>query len=400
MISTRTLLLVGLTGFGLPTALAQTWTQTGAPITNWQSIAISTDGTRIVAATGGFSSYGPVYLSTNSGASWMQSSAPVTNWLNVCASADGSKLVAAGGGIFYSTNSGITWSPASAPFPFEYWSSIASSADGVRLAAGEVGGSFPRALGTYLSTNSGASWHPAGVNGSAVSISADGTKLVAIQYNASAPFLQLSTNAGVTWKSNHVAHSQPWWPVAASADGVRLAAAVGGEFVNTKGAIFTSTNSGLTWTTNTPAGLPVENWTSLASSADGSKLVAAARNGGLYTSVDSGATWVSNNVPPTDWKSVAISADGAKLFAAAFGGGIWTLQTQASPSMSIKTASSNVVISWLKPSMDFALQQKTALTAVNWMEVTNPPVFNFTNLQNQVTLPRFTSNSFYRLKAP
>ncbi|HEX5221701.1 MAG TPA: sialidase family protein [Verrucomicrobiae bacterium] len=400
MKSTTLALLTAIIGCCTGTVYAQNWSQTSAPTTNWQSIASSADGTKLIAATGGFLSIGPIYLSTNSGVSWIQSSAPVTNWLRVCASADGSKLVAAGDSIFYSTNSGTTWLPANAPFPFEFWSSLASSADGTRLAAGEVGGSFPQARGVYLSTNSGASWYPAGVNGSAVSLSADGTKLVAIQYNASTPFLQLSTNGGVTWKSNYVAHSRPWWPMAVSADGARLVAAVGGFFVNTKGAVFTSTNFGLTWTTNTPIGLPVENWTSLASSADGSKLMASVLNGGLYTSVDSGVTWVSNNVPPADWQSVAISADGSKLFAAAFGGGIWTLQTQASPSMNIKTATSNIVISWLKPSIAFVLQQNTDLTAVNWIEVTNAPVFNVTNLQNQVTLPISASNALYRLTTP
>jgi hypothetical protein len=32
--------------------------------------------------------------------------------------------------------------------------------------------------------------------------------------------------------------------------------------------------------------------------------------------------------------------------------------------------------------------------------VTNPPILNFTNLQQQVTLPIGTGNRFYRLKTP
>lgn len=383
------------------TISAQTWTQTSAPITNWQSIALSADGTKMVAAAGDYFGVGPIYLSTNSGVSWMQSSAPITNWLHVCSSADGSKLVGVGRRIFYSTNSGLNWYVASAPIPVEYWSSVASSADGTRLAAGVVGGSAPSARGIYLSTNSGATWYPGGVNGSDVALSADGLKLAAVVYNTFTPlFVTLSTNAGITWQSNYVSLSQPWWPLASSADGVKLAAAVGGPFVSRIGSIHTSTNSGMTWTTNASLGLPTANWIAIDSSADGSRLVAAVRNGGIYTSVDSGATWVSNTVPPADWNAVTISADGYKLAAVAFGGGIWTAQTQVSPSMSIKTATSNVVISWLKPSTDFVLQQNTNLTTTNWTTVTNAPVFNFTNLNDQVTLPKSATNNFYRLKTP
>jgi len=384
---------------------AQTWTQASAPTTNWQAIAMSADGTRLIAAGGSYfgaaNGLGPIFLSTNAGVSWTQSSAPITNWLNVCSSADGSKLAAGGArGIFYSTNSGIDWLKADAPFPFEYWSSVTAAADGSRLAAGEVGGTTSQPRGIYLSTNSGASWYPAGMNGSAVALAADGRKLVALQFNAFVAFVSLSTNFGATWKSNHVANAQTWWAVASSADGVKLAAAVGGFFINSTGSIYTSTNSGLTWTTNTPAGLPAARWAAIASSADGSKLVAAARDGGIYTSSDSGASWVSNSIPTADWRSVAISADGAKLAAAAFDGGIWTQQTTSSPSMNIKAATGNVVISWLKPSTDFVLQQNPSLTTTNWTEVTNAPVFNYTNLQHQVTLPISASNILYRLKTP
>jgi hypothetical protein len=34
------------------------------------------------------------------------------------------------------------------------------------------------------------------------------------------------------------------------------------------------------------------------------------------------------------------------------------------------------------------------------MPVTNPPVLNLTNLQNQVTLPLSGGSGFYRLKTP
>ena len=94
-------------------ALAQTWTQTSAPITNWTSVASSADGTKLVALVYG----GPIYKSTNSGATWTITTAPITNWQAAAASADGTKLVAVvdGGQIYLSSNSGETWAAASTP---------------------------------------------------------------------------------------------------------------------------------------------------------------------------------------------------------------------------------------------------------------------------------------------
>ena len=53
----------------------------------------------------------------------------------------------------------------------------------------------------------------------------------------------------------------------------------------------------------------------MASSADGSKLVAAAYYGQLYTSTDSGVSWKARDSVRL-WSVVASSADGSKLVAA------------------------------------------------------------------------------------
>jgi hypothetical protein len=45
------------------------------------------------------------------------------------------------------------------------------------------------------------------------------------------------------------------------------------------------------------------------------------------------------------------------------------------------------------------LEQNSDLTTTNWTDVTNVPVLNFTNLQDEVTLPLLASNCFYRLAA-
>ena len=83
------------------------------------------------------------------------------------------------------------------------------------------------------------------------------------------------------------------------------------------GNIYTSTNSGDNC--SVVSGTSGKIWRSVASSADGSKLVAAALNDSIYTSTDSGNTWVSNNLPHLTWVSVASSAAG-NILAAALGG--------------------------------------------------------------------------------
>jgi photosystem II stability/assembly factor-like uncharacterized protein len=77
-----------------------------------------------------------------------------------------------------------------------------------------------------------------------------------------------------------------WSSIACSADGSRLVAGTYGS------GIYLSTDAGSTWS---PGGAPTTNSTcsSVVSSADGTRL-AALDNGYVYTSADAGITWTSN----------------------------------------------------------------------------------------------------------
>jgi hypothetical protein len=137
-----------------------------------------------------------------------------------------------------------------------------------------------------------------------------------------------TTNWAMAWTLS-VALRTNWFAVASSADGSKLVAAAGGisdGYPNGLAPIYTSTNSGADWTT---AGGPSADWQTLASSADGSKLVAAARSysanvggswvpiqGAIYISTNSGATWDLTSAPITNWTAIVSSADGTKLVAA------------------------------------------------------------------------------------
>ena len=66
--------------------------------------------------------------------------------------------------------------------------------------------------------------------------------------------------------------------------------------------IYASADSGVTWTQRGTS----QQWTSVASSTDGTKLVAAAgtSSGSIYRSADSGVTWTQTGTQQ-DWRSVA-----------------------------------------------------------------------------------------------
>lgn len=385
-------LLIVAAGCGANSVSAQTWTQTSAPNTNWVSIASSADGQKLVAAV----QNGGLYISTNSGTTWSQTSAPSTNWQSVASSADGIKLVAVEqevvysesdppvvvGGIYTSTDSGVTWTQP-AGTPSVGWDSVASSADGTKLAATVAFGPI------YISRDAGTNWIATtaltNVFWQVIASSADGSKLIAAVYGGP---IYISTNSGIGWAATSAPETN-WASLACSADGTKMLAVAFPD----AGPIYFSSDSGTTWTTN----MSNEHWHSVASSADGSKLIAAAY-GPICISTDHSSTWKTNNSSSQSWQAITSSADGNKLAAAVWAHGIWISQSVPAPQLSIAPSDANAVISWIVPSTNFVMQQSSDLQ--NWADMTNQPVLNLTNLQDEVILPPPGSNVFYRLKTP
>jgi hypothetical protein len=282
---------------------------------------------------------------------WATSGIGIYGHVAVAASADGLKLAVAGwrfdpyGPTFYptpiyaSTNSGATW--ASTGTPTNFWSAFASSADGAKLIAASVPPSLGRSGNgpIYASTNGGATWSLTSAptnNWSALASSADGSKLFALVApywsNDNTTFLggssiYRSLDSGATWAQTS-APSDVWSSIATSADGTKLAAVASADAAgsNGLGPIYVSADSGTTWTRTSA---PSYAWSTVAISANGTKLVAAAssdatgENGTarIYISADSGTTWTRTSAPTNivAWLGVASSADGATLVAAAQG---------------------------------------------------------------------------------
>lgn len=154
-----------------------------------------------------------------------------------------------------------------------------------------------------------------------IACSADGSKLVLAGggwYNQGG-VVYVSHDSGATWTAADVPVG--WWDaVASSADGTTLMAT---ELL--RGLVYTSNDSGATWSLNH---LPVELWDGVACSADGTKLFAAGAQttngppGGIYASVDSGKTWFQTGAPAAAWAPLACSADGSVIVAGE-GANVW-----------------------------------------------------------------------------
>lgn len=145
-----------------------------------------------------------------------------------------------------------------------------------------------------------------------------------------------NANPGGIWRSigfganwSQVSSVPNMSAIASSNDGTRLVA-VAGQAGAITGGIYTSSDSGTTWALQSSAGVHV--WLDVASSASGQYLVAAPYDSSfmLWTSNNYGITWVSHvtgtlGVGGRFWTQVVSSADGSRL--AAVNGGDTTAYT-------------------------------------------------------------------------
>jgi photosystem II stability/assembly factor-like uncharacterized protein len=201
-------------------------------------------------------------------------------------------LVAVGGGIWTSTNGGTAWNDKTPSQ--EQWANVASDATGKNLVAVVRGFTDRPGLGS------------GGFDGD----------------------IWTSTNGGEAWTNrtaSSAVHHQAWSAVASDSSGTHLVAVtIGGSALLPTGAIWTSSDSGATWTNQT-ANKGTQDWVSVASDSTGQKLVVAGATG-IWTSSDSGLTWTDRKVDGNEngWVSVASDATGTNLIAVADdGGNMW-----------------------------------------------------------------------------
>ena len=154
----------------------------------WASVAQSTDGRHIVAAT-----TSALFVSNDSGASWMQRGTVQKQYRQVACSADGSRMVAVADGdhAYVSSDSGQTWTASG---PVELWKSVAISSDGTKLfAAGWYLFTSDDGGATWVSLGQGSDWR-------LVAMTPDGSQLFAGGAKDSFYSLVTSTDFGQTWQ--------------------------------------------------------------------------------------------------------------------------------------------------------------------------------------------------------
>jgi hypothetical protein len=367
---------------------AGTWTKTSAPVTNWQSVACSADGSKIVALCGSGGNSGPIFVSKDWGETWLLTSAPKEFWRAIASSTDGNNLIAAAfdGGIYLSTNSAETWFPANSPGG--QWLSVACSADGSKaILAGYSG--LP-----YVSSDYGMNWNMTNPDipgyWTSVACSADGTNLI-IAGGPGRDQIYTSTDFATTWITN--APNLTWTSVASSADGIKLVAADGAT--PNKTLIYTSHDAALTWSSN---GIPLASSGLLASSSDGRKLFAVLRGlfAPIYCSTDSGDTWTPTVSPVTGWNSLACSADGSTVVATDF----QNVYVSRLPRLVIQSVADTAIVSWPATAIGFTIEASPEPYGTNWAAITNSPPMLTPDLLYQITITPSDNRTFYRLRSP
>lgn len=216
-----------------------------------------------------------------------------------------------------STDRGATWAPVTA-FPGDFVHHFAGSADGRYLLASYSGeGGYGTQL--RLSRDGGATWALVGPEGQyterpwlSVAMSADGTRMLATatakSYSNIPDYVYVSTDFGQTWTARE--SMQNATGAACSADCMRV-------FVFADNQIYRSIDGGDSWEPTGPEG----SWSTIAVSADGSKVAATQWPGQIHISDDGGQTWTAVGLVG-HFRRIVVSADGRKLAAEAGGGRI------------------------------------------------------------------------------
>ncbi|MFZ5628733.1 MAG: hypothetical protein ACOY5B_06365 [Spirochaetota bacterium] len=226
-------------------------------------------------------------------------------WWGVASSADGVKLAAAArfGQIYTSTDRGVTWTARESN---REWRLIVSSADGTRLAAYVHNGQI------YTSSDSGSTWiaRESARAWTGLASSSDGMRLAATVHGGQ---IYTSSDGGVTWTARE--SNRSWSTLTSSANGLRIVAGLN------SGQTYISSDGGVSWVSG--GTLPIYNSTlgAIASSDNGLRLVAVIDGAAfsmlnpIYTSEDGGATWMAGSTYHAYWHSVSSSADGTRLAA-------------------------------------------------------------------------------------
>ena len=309
---------------------------------NWQRLASDATGTRLVAVAAG----GPnplananIWTSSDAGASWTNRTAGTQasgqHWIWVASDSSGAQLVAvtavlmAGetNDVWTSSDAGATWIKRTSIDAGFVRGVVASDSTGARLAlaVGDV----------WTSSDAGITWtdqtlaSPAGLQDCyGVASDSSGDHLLAMTaVSGGSVDLWTSADAGKTWtnRTQATATSYQFWSGLASDNTGTFLVAVSQDSANQgMGDIWTSRDSGATWTNQTKGtAASGDQFSAVASDANGTNLVAAGGSG-IWRSADSGVTWTNETIATSAygqiWVSLAVDAGGSHFAAISNGG--------------------------------------------------------------------------------
>jgi uncharacterized repeat protein (TIGR02543 family) len=351
--------------------------QSSAGARNWHALATSADGSKLFA---GVDSGGSLYRSTDFGVTWSSiADTSGRNWFSIASNLDGTKVAAVdrGGDIWTSVDSGSTWTQRVVGGAVRNWESIASSSDGLKLVAVASNGSSNGFI--YTSADSGATWSsnlaPSGNNKfTGVTSSNDGTYLAATTWTSG---IFTSNNSGQTWTLRampvpNVGGETHLQAVASSGDGSRLVTGSRLSGASNGGIIFTSADYGASWKAYSQTTLDYINFTS---NGDGSRLAATIYGqAGVSTSADFGASWTFQSVGASGQISIASNIDGSLLFVGGYGGNLWTGKVPNSRVVAVlpSATSANIAASANTPATAISFSAGNAVAAMTVIPIANP----------------------------
>jgi len=300
----RVLLFAGITMLIIAQDLNGQWIQSG--LASKKVTTFLVNGANFFAGTSD-----SLFLSTNTGASWSRASAGVSPQNIHCLAIKGANLLAGAdtlpgigiSGIFLSTNSGASWSVTSLPRK----SVNALLADGLNVFAGTFGA---LAFKTYVSTDDGATWNvtggqPASVSSVTALIRSD-TNLIAGSESGS-----FISTQGASWSLGNAN------TYVTSFAGIGSNVFMGSIAFFSGSGVYRSTNHGSTWT-ELNSGLTDTSVYALAASSTN---LFAGTASGVFLSSNNGASWTAVNTGLTTPIN-ALTVNGTMLFAGT-DGGVW-----------------------------------------------------------------------------
>lgn len=220
------------------------------------------------------------------------------------------------GGVVYAA---VTWTETQpAGDVNKFWDAGAVSEDGDTMVA------ITQNTAVYLSTNAGSTWEevkPRGLSSATqwqtTAISSNGQVIAVAGQNG----MYISTDQGDSWTAALTGvGANNFTSVSMSPSGQYLIAGSYG------GRLYTSSNSGSSWTERQPAGNANKSWQTVGISGDGQFMLAGILSSRLYKSIDGGVNW--SEVQPAgdvdkDWYVTMISPDGLNAFVGVGGGRLY-----------------------------------------------------------------------------